>query len=357
MVKVFVLLFLALILLVSGCTTETGKVVETTKLTISDSPDEIPESIEDVRREFEEFEKSHTANLSEQNESHGALAENPEETESTAESEANPEEETITQNQSVQKQCPSCDDNNPCTKDSCSEQTDFECAHEAIIPCCGNSQCEEGENWSVCQEDCECDLNCEPCENPDSESCSCLPKTECVPDGCCPGNCTYISDSDCPKPSVVFSEIQYNVPGDDSDHEWFEVYNNGTLAIDLTKWVFEETSPNHAIKNTTSETNIPAGSYAVIAENTTQFLEDYPGYSGLLFDSSWGVLSQGELLILRMGKNGEISDSVFYNSTWGGDGTGFSLEKIDLNGPNIPENWNQSIVEKGTPGQKNSISP
>ncbi|MCX6814383.1 MAG: lamin tail domain-containing protein [Candidatus Aenigmarchaeota archaeon] len=361
--KVFILLFITLLLLVSGCTTnpDTGNVVETTKLTVPGNSQQSTsqETIEELHKEFEEFEKSQTGNLTsaEQNKTQEeSIAEKTEEEENIPPQNITISEEKA-ENESLQKQCPSCEDNNTCTKDFCSEETDYECRHEAIIPCCGNSECEEAENRTSCSQDCSCTLQCGTCETLDNESCSCLPKEECLPDGCCPENCTYLEDSDCPKPSAVFSEIQYNVPGVDDNHEWIEVYNNGTLAIDLTKWVFEETKPNHAINNITDETDIIPGSYAVIAENTTQFLEDYPEYSGIIFDSSWDSLSNsGELLLLRIGKNGEIADSISYNNTWGGDSSGFSLEKIDLNGPNTEQNWNESIVEKGTPGQKNSIS-
>jgi len=42
--------------------------------------------------------------------------------------------------------CPdSCDDDNKCTKDFCSEYTDFTCVSEPIVPCDGNGVCEVGE--------------------------------------------------------------------------------------------------------------------------------------------------------------------------------------------------------------------
>ncbi|MCJ7816823.1 MAG: lamin tail domain-containing protein, partial [Candidatus Aenigmarchaeota archaeon] len=165
-----------------------------------------------------------------------------------------------------------------------------------------------------------------------------------------------LEDSDCPKPSVVFSEINYNANGTDTKHEWIEIYNNGTIAVDVTKWRFEEDGTQHLLKNTTSETLLKPKSYATIVQDEIQFLQDYPDYTGLLFDSSFSLVNTGEQLILRMEKDGEILDSVSYNSTWGSDGNGFSLEKLDLNGPNTQENWNQSLVLRGTPGQKNSIS-
>ena len=365
--KAFALLILPLLILISGCTASTGNVAETTKLGMPETPAQSPlqetqETVEELHKEFEEFEKSQAANLSEQNETQdGAILEDQTETiqeteemqNNTEESEAIPEEEIVVQNESVQKQCPSCEDSDSCTEDSCSEETDFECMHEPIIPCCGNGECEQAENWTTCMKDCECSLDCGPCETLENETCSCVPKIECIQDGCCPEGCTYLSDSDCSLPGITISEIYYNPPGNDNDHEWLEIYNSGAIEADITKLRLNEDEKNHTLKNITGAVLRP-GLYAVIAENTTQFLADYPDFSGLLFDSAWSSLSNtGELISLVVEKDG-ILDSVLYNSTWGGNG--FSLEKIDMSGPNTQENWNSSAAEGGTPGQKNSIS-
>jgi hypothetical protein len=56
-----------------------------------------------------------------------------------------------------EKECPeSCNDDNPCTRDYCSLQTNFECKHTGTKPCCGNGECEESEDLAnECPEDCE----------------------------------------------------------------------------------------------------------------------------------------------------------------------------------------------------------
>lgn len=406
MVKALMFLILLSLIFFSGCATDTGKVTETTKLTIPASPEEnqTPESIEELHKEFAEFEKSQSNQTNVQNETI--------KNESQAGSSGNlPSEEEI---QESIKKCPSCNDNNSCTKDSCSKETDYECRHEAIAPCCGNGKCEEGESWSTCLQDCqkpECNLSCGACGVLNNETCSCGNITQCVSDGCCPSGCDYTTDSDCPnpnlceadsdcddsdpctqdvcsgqpkncssspitkcipdeccpegcaypedldcpRPSIIFSEIYYNPNGTDANHEWIEIYNNGTAGVDITKLRFEEAGTQHMLKNMSANI-LNTVSYAVIAENPEQFLLDYPSYAGLLFDSSFSLSNTGELLVLRLDKDGEILDSVLYNSIWGGDGTGFSLEKMDLNGPNTEQNWKESIVEKGAPGQKNSIS-
>ncbi|MFZ2970148.1 MAG: family 16 glycoside hydrolase [Minisyncoccia bacterium] len=51
--------------------------------------------------------------------------------------------------------CPaSCDDNNSCTIDTCSKDTDYECSFKKIPDCCGNKSCEVSETYQVCPTDC-----------------------------------------------------------------------------------------------------------------------------------------------------------------------------------------------------------
>jgi hypothetical protein len=411
--------FLLPIILFSGCSSNTGQVVETTKMTTLEPAQSQQQEMEDIRKEFKEFEKSQADNATDANHSQEDFQKTKEEPESQKEPQPAQEPAAEAQPSAEPEQaCPACSDNDPCTQDICSGETSYECIYENIIPCCGNGECENGENPERCLLDCQktCDIQCNPCETLETEACSCLPNAcvsgdSCCPqgcnytedsdcplpdacssdqgcsdsnpctidtcsgsprkchysqagclggDGCCLESCRYIDDSDCPKPSpsVVFSEIYYNAPGTDTGHEWIEVYNNGTVAVDLTKWRFVDNEKQHFLKNTTEEGTIDPEEYAVIADDSDIFLADYPDYIGLLFDSSFysGLSNSAEALVLLAGKDGEISDSVTYNSSWGGDGNGFSLEKIDLSGPNTQENWNQSVSEKGTPGAKNSIS-
>lgn len=51
--------------------------------------------------------------------------------------------------------CPaSCDDGQACTLDVCSEATGHKCANTAIPNCCGNKICETGETYQICAADC-----------------------------------------------------------------------------------------------------------------------------------------------------------------------------------------------------------
>jgi len=64
-------------------------------------------------------------------------------------------EEPVNESELEIKKCPdSCSDDNKCTDDHCSGETNYTCKHAPIIPCCGNNLCEKVENCISCPEDC-----------------------------------------------------------------------------------------------------------------------------------------------------------------------------------------------------------
>lgn len=157
--------------------------------------------------------------------------------------------------------------------------------------------------------------------------------------------------------SVIFSEVMYDLNGSDSDREWIEVYNKGNVDVDLTAWRLQEgdlEGTQHLIESAQAGPAVSPGVYAVIADNPDQFLLDYPTYGGILFDSTFDLRNTNETLMLRESKDGQIIDALTYFNAWGGNGTGFTLEKGDLDGPNTQDNWGEGRMAGGTPGQENS---
>lgn len=116
----------------------------------------------------------------------------------------------------------------------------------------------------------------------------------------------------------------YDLEGSDSGREWIEVYNNGSSSVDLSSYTFFEADTNHVLSGTPSL--VPAGAYAVIADNPDVFSTDWPSYTGLLFDSSFSLNNSGELLQIRNAEGVTVS-SVTYSSEWGASGNSFSLTK------------------------------
>src|SRR3970282_1941634 len=84
--------------------------------------------------------------------------------------------------------------------------------------------------------------------------------------------------------SVSITEIMYDPKDTDSNSggEWIEVQNTGSVAIDLTKWIFFENDTNHGI-TADGISEIPPGGYAVISRDITVFKNYFSGFPGLLF--------------------------------------------------------------------------
>lgn len=137
-----------------------------------------------------------------------------------------------------------------------------------------------------------------------------------------------------------------------SDHEWIEIYNKGNEAVDMNGWVFYEEGSNHGLSlYQGSDMIIDAGEYAIIADVATNFVIDYPGFSGTIIDSSWSTLSlTGELIGLRTSTNPIDSVEQF---TYVGTGN-FSLERANpLINDYSSNNW-QTHASGNTAGAQNS---
>ena len=127
--------------------------------------------------------------------------------------------------------------------------------------------------------------------------------------------------------SVFITEIMYDPKDTDSNSggEWIEVQNTGSVAIDLTKWIFFENDTNHGI-TADGISEIPPGGYAVISRDITVFKNYFSDFPGLLFKSSFS-LNDGETLAIKSSKETPAVDSVTYTSEWGAKNDGNSLQK------------------------------
>ena len=96
--------------------------------------------------------------------------------------------------------CPaSCNDNNFCTTETCSKDTNYKCKIEPIPNCCGNKSCEIGETYDTCI------IDCPTCEDNDKctknyfdynkQKCTNLPILDviCCGNGICETEETYQS--------------------------------------------------------------------------------------------------------------------------------------------------------------------
>lgn len=121
--------------------------------------------------------------------------------------------------------------------------------------------------------------------------------------------------------------------GSDSGREWVELFNSGSAAVTLTDWKLFEGGVNHSIAAYSGGETLASGAYAVVADNPVKFLEDWPAFSGLLFDSAFSLSNTGETLTLRCcGSELIDKDSATYSSDSGAAGDGNTLARTSVSG-------------------------
>ncbi len=144
---------------------------------------------------------------------------------------------------------------------------------------------------------------------------------------------------------VVITEIMYDPKDADagSGGEWIEMHNTGSVAADLTQWIFFEAETNHGI-TADGISKVPPNGYAVIARDITAFKNYFSGFSDLLFKASFS-LNDGEEIATKSGKDAPLSDSVFYTAEWGAKNDGKSLQLV----------LGEWVAAPPTPGEENSV--
>ncbi|MBI2444697.1 MAG: lamin tail domain-containing protein [Candidatus Magasanikbacteria bacterium] len=103
--------------------------------------------------------------------------------------------------------------------------------------------------------------------------------------------------------TIAITEIAAYLP---AGAEWIELYNFGSAPIDLAGWKFWENNTSHNLKPACRANPCAAAAiigpqqFAVIAQNAAAFWADYPAFTGLVLDSSWGSLTEkGEEIGLK----------------------------------------------------------
>ncbi len=172
----------------------------------------------------------------------------------------------------------------------------------------------------------------------------------------------------------VLTEIMYHPSGTNRLDEWFELWNPGGTALDLTGW-----QASRGVRLAFPDgTAIPANGRLVVAADAATFTAKHPGVGPVV--GGWaGMLSDdGETMEIRDAQ-GKIAIQVAYapDGDWAvrrlgapdgygrrgwewyalHDGGGRSLELVN---PLLPigsgENWASSAVDGGTPGAPNSVA-
>ncbi|MEA2053145.1 MAG: PEGA domain-containing protein [Euryarchaeota archaeon] len=150
---------------------------------------------------------------------------------------------------------------------------------------------------------------------------------------------------------VNINEIMYNLPGLDRNREWIELFNGAPEAINVTGWTFFENSPDSYYLFTRGKGSmvIPSGGYAIIAADVTTFLNEHPACNCTVIESGFWLSNTRDSIALKDASSA-IIDAVSYHNSWGAAGNGKTLEL------NLTGGWEESLVDGGTPCNRNSVT-
>ncbi|MBI4932171.1 MAG: CotH kinase family protein [Bacteroidetes bacterium] len=151
---------------------------------------------------------------------------------------------------------------------------------------------------------------------------------------------------------IVLSEINYKSSTALDAGDWVELYNYGTVDIDISGWKFKDS----VVANSffiPQNTILAKNNYLVLCQDTAKFKAAYPNVNNYVGPFNFGLSSGGDYLRL-FDKNENLFLSMTYSNTspWptGSNGTGKTLELLDENGSmNNPFNWFSGCVG-GSPG-------
>ncbi|MGZ4123462.1 MAG: lamin tail domain-containing protein [Tumebacillaceae bacterium] len=160
--------------------------------------------------------------------------------------------------------------------------------------------------------------------------------------------------------SVVVNEIMYNQASGSTVPEWVELYNTTSSAITLTGYKLTDNGVGSSSLTegvyTLPTVTIPAGGYITVGNSYSTATYNWSG-NFALSNSGDGVALFSDANGDNLAQSGEVIDSVEFSSTWGGNGTGYSLERISPTGTSQSStNWASSTVSGGTPGSLNSVN-
>jgi len=127
-------------------------------------------------------------------------------------------------------------------------------------------------------------------------------------------NFGYAANSDIKITEVEYDSIQ---SGNDGTYEWIELHNTGSDPVDIENWTISDGVATATLPTLV----IPAGGYAVLANNPTNFQINYPSVTADIdLSPTVGLSNSGDTLTLVDNTATEI-DFV----AWEGASSGWNL--------------------------------
>ncbi|GAB5409791.1 MAG: hypothetical protein BalsKO_21560 [Balneolaceae bacterium] len=161
---------------------------------------------------------------------------------------------------------------------------------------------------------------------------------------------TYVEIQTAVKGDIVVNEILYRRK-DELSPEFVELFNASEKNFDLSGWIFKDASSSRTILP--ANTFLKAGDYLLLTdrEDFAQSLDE------AIYLSSFPSLNDSGDQIIIKDENGSTMDSLFYQSSWGGNSPGISVERKDpRKASNDESNWRSSTAQEGfSAGTQSSV--
>ncbi|MBS3052073.1 MAG: lamin tail domain-containing protein [Candidatus Aenigmarchaeota archaeon] len=135
---------------------------------------------------------------------------------------------------------------------------------------------------------------------------------------------------------VIVTEIMYDPIGNDNNHEWVEIYNDGEEETEIVggesdgSWRFNDGN-NHKLNESefTDYMLIYPEEYLILADNPTTFLQDFSDYEGTVIDTIMSLSNNGDTIKLSNNEGKDFFETVTYTPDIGGKNNGNSLQLIN----------------------------
>lgn len=164
---------------------------------------------------------------------------------------------------------------------------------------------------------------------------------------------------------LVINEILFNPPKDGSDY--IELYNNGTVALDLSDYLIANRNARGAISSIKRITRelmmLRPREYAVLTSDPEWLREHYvlPASAIVVHSSLPSYPDDEGTVVLLSQSDSSVCDELTYHESWHfsliNDPTGVALERISTTAPtSVRHNWTSasSSSKYGTPAYVNS---
>ncbi len=156
---------------------------------------------------------------------------------------------------------------------------------------------------------------------------------------------------------LTINEINYNSSIIFDTDDWLELYNYGSVDLDISGWSISD-SRDYNSYVMPEGTVIASGEYLVVCNDTTKFKQVNPTVSNYIGNLGFSFSNAGELIELYDAKGDLVEQLLFDDEApWDvlADGQGYTLEKITPSDDgSLSTSWEARCV-KGSPGSMNGL--